>query len=271
VKLPDPELWAELDRWERWTYRVSAGVNEHPVLKEAATRWLSKTSRRWMEGVVGESLHVEGADLVPRDRSILLVANHQTYFDFYAASVALWRMYARKPFLYCPVRSAFFYDHPVGAAINAGAAGFAMYPPIFRERRSGAGLNKHALDRCADLLRWSPRTIVAIHPEGTRNRTDDPYQLREPRPGAGIVAHRVRATVVPLFINGLTQELAPLVRSRLLGRPELIRLFFGPPVALDDLYDQPADREVHAAIVRRMMQAIEACAARDRAYMASRR
>jgi 1-acyl-sn-glycerol-3-phosphate acyltransferase len=153
--------------------------------------------------------------------------------------------------------------------INAGVAGYSMYPPVFRDQR--AALNRHALDRCADLLHWSPRTIVAIHPEGRRNKTDDPYAFLEPKPGAGIVAHRVRATVVPLFVNGLAHDFAAQVRRGLApDRSEPIRIFFGAPLALDDLYDQSPTREVHRALVERMMDGIRACAARERAYMASR-
>lgn len=269
VELPDPPLWAGLSRWERAAYRLSAGVNEHPVLKRAATAWLSTAGRLWMEGVAGPLLHLDGADHVPRDRSFLLVANHRTYFDFYAAALALWPLFPRKPFLYCPVRSGFFYDRPLGSVLNAGVAGFAMYPPIFRERER-ASLNRHALDRCARLLEWSSRTIVAIHPEGRRNRTGDPYHFLEPRPGAGIVAHRVRATVVPMFVNGLGDDLGGILRRRFDPMPEPIRLFFGPPLALDDLYDRPGDREVYGAIVQRMMDAIRACAERERAWLAAR-
>ncbi len=269
MKLPEPDIWRDLGRLERLAYRMGAAVNEHPMLKAAATAWLTSTSHRWMGAIARALLEVDGAKHVPHDRSLLLVANHRTYFDFYAAALHIWDHRAEKPFLYCPVRSAFFYDHPLGSVLNAGIAGYAMYPPVFRDQR--AGLNRHAMDRCADLLRWSPRTIVAIHPEGRRNKTDDPYAFLEPKPGAGIIAHRARATVVPLFVNGLAHDLVEQSRRRLAPeRSEPIRVFFGPSLALDDLYDQSPTREVHRAIVERMMDGIRACAARERVYMASR-
>ncbi len=71
-----------------------------------------------------------------------------------------------------PVRSTFFYDHPLGPFVNGVMSFFAMYPPIFRDRKRAA-LNLASLDELAGLLRRGG--FFRASTLGTCNKTDDPY------------------------------------------------------------------------------------------------
>ena len=48
---------------------------------------------------------------------------------------------------------------------------------------------------------------------------------------------------------------------------EPVRVFVGPPVVLDDLYDRPTDREAQREAAGRVMEAIAALGEKDRAFM----
>src|SRR5690606_32986286 len=51
-----------------------------------------------------------------------------------------------------------------------------------------------------------PDVIVGMHPEGTRNKGDDPYALLPAQPGVGQIVLHARPIVVPMFINGLSND-----------------------------------------------------------------
>jgi 1-acyl-sn-glycerol-3-phosphate acyltransferase len=120
------------------------------------------------------------------------------------------------------------------------------------------------------LLDWSPRTVVALHPEGRRNPSRDPYALLPPKSGIGRIALASRAPVVPSFVNGLPPTFGALLRERLRHDVEPVRVFVGPPVALDDLHPRAGEREAEREAATRVMQAIAALGERDRAFMTTR-
>src|SRR5690606_38704798 len=126
------------------------------------------------------------------------------------------------------------YETYSGILINLMLSGGAMYPPIFRDRERAA-LNQHALAELADFLR-DPRTIVGIHPEGTRGKGPSPYELLPAQPGIGKVWLEARSTtqVLPAFITGLTnavhRELAANVGLR--PKPRIV-VVFGEPLRDD--------------------------------------
>src|SRR5690606_20431723 len=118
---------------------------------------------------------------------------------------ALFQAGARWPRrLFYPVRSNFFYEHPLGMAVNLLFGAGTLYPPIFRDRTRTA-LNRSSLDRIVEFLD-EPDTMVGLHPEGTRKKDDDPYTLLPAQPGVGQIALRGRPLVVPVFINGLSND-----------------------------------------------------------------
>lgn len=247
---------------ERAGYRAGELLRETSFGRRVCARWLDLVTQTWVRPLAVPITHTDGVEHVPTDRSFILAANHRTFFDLYATMASIWRNFPAPPFVVCPVRSAFFYDSRGGPWFNFAISGYAMYPPVFRDDR-GRELNPAMVDTVVQLLD-DPRTIVGLHPEGSRNKDPDPYSVGDARPGIGRIALRAQAPVIPLFINGLEGTFLAQASRRFTGRP--IRLFFGPAVEADDLYDRAEDGAAHQELADRTMNAIRACAERDRAW-----
>ncbi len=216
-------------------------------------RYLGAT---WITLATRQLLNVHGEDRLPAldpRQSYLMVANHRTFFDLYAITAYLVRRGLAHRILF-PVRSGFFYDHPLGFLVNGLMSFFAMYPPIFRERRKLA-LNPLSLDELAFQLRKGG-VLAGVHPEGTRNRGEDPYQLLPAQRGVGRVVHAARVPVIPVFVNGLVGDLKAQILNNLHPDEHQIVIAFGAPVELDDLLDQPSSPKVHQAIADRTLAAV---------------
>jgi len=260
------EVDAALGGIERFAYRIGRTLNESVRGKRWSMAWGNYIAQPGLALTIRPRLHLEGGEHLP-GRSLILAANHRTFFDLFAVLIATWDLYPEPPFLYCPVRSGFFYEKPLGSLLNLLVSGYAMYPPIFRDER-GPVLNRSAVDACVRLLEWNPRVIVAMHPEGTRNQTDDAYALLPAKPGIGRIALRSRAPVLPVFVNGLPRTFGRLLEERFTAGIEPVRVLIGPPVGLDDLYDRADEPEAHREAAHRIVEAIRAGGERDRAFMA---
>ncbi len=153
-----------------------------------------------------------------------------------------------------PVRSSFFYDHPLGPLVNGVMSFFAMYPPIFRERKR-AVLNLASLDELAALLRQGG-FYVGIHPEGMRKKDDDPYTLLPAQSGVGRVIRKSRARVLPVFVHGLGNDLTRQVAGGLAGRGAPIHVVFGAAVEMGTLLDAPESPRTYRLIAERCAEEI---------------
>jgi 1-acyl-sn-glycerol-3-phosphate acyltransferase len=64
-----------------------------------------------------------------------------------------------------------------------------MYPPFFVTGKNPVPekrvFDKYSLRRLAQLCREGPGNVIGFHPEGTRNKNDDPYSYLRPQPGIG--------------------------------------------------------------------------------------
>lgn len=187
--------------------------------------------------------------------SVLIVANHRSFFDLFVITAELVRRGLRKRILF-PVRSSFFYDSPLGLFVNFGMSFLAMYPPIFRDRKKVA-LNLVSLDELGYLLARGG-VFAGLHPEGTRKRDNDPYTFLPAQPGVGRVIHKARVPVVPVFINGLGNSVVRQVVGNWTKRGTPIHVVFGEPVDLGDLLDAKPSPRVFREISERCLSAIDA-------------
>lgn len=217
---------------------------------------------------VGRRLRLQGLEHVRqlhRDGSVLLVANHRSFFDFFVVVVTLrFRAGFRHRMLF-PVRSEFFYDHPLGVLVNLLVAGMSMFPPIFRKGKKRAW-NAWSIERCAEELA-RPGTAMGLHPEGTRGRGPDPFVLLPARSGPGRVALAVpHARVVPVFVLGLSNSALREVARNLLGPARHpVVMAFGVPLDLSDLRQLGGGREAARLASERCLSAIQALGERVRA------
>jgi 1-acyl-sn-glycerol-3-phosphate acyltransferase len=148
--------------------------------------------------------------------------------------------------------------------VNLIAGAGVMYPPFFRQR-ARARLNRKSMQHLADVLQrkgW----LVGFHPEGTRNKSDDPYTLLPMQPGASELALRPGVVVVPVFINGLGNSLVGAIKRGFGGAsPEGPCIcVFGNPLALDRLQQERLGPRAYKEAALVMESALLDLAARER-------
>ncbi len=264
--LASDESLSDLERmqiqWVRSTLQPGVLDRTIRVCQRTVGQW-------WIRAVTSRLRRVHGVERLPpwdASSSWILIANHRTFFDLYVTTAELVSRGLPQRILF-PVRSKFFYDHPLGPAVNGAASFFAMYPPIFRDRKRAA-LNLGGLDELASLLRRGGY-FVGIHPEGTRNKGDDPYELLPAQSGVGRLVHKARVPVVPVFVNGLGNDLGKQVRAGISGRGDPIHLVFGAPVTFGALLDAPPSPKTYKRIADRCVEAIAALGQEERAIRAS--
>jgi 1-acyl-sn-glycerol-3-phosphate acyltransferase len=208
---------------------------------------------------------VHGLERLPafdEHRSYVLVSNHRSFFDLYAITSFLVRQGLRHRLLF-PVRSNFFYDHPLGPFVNGAMSFFAMYPPVFREKKRAA-LNLAGLDEVVRLLTQGG-TFVGLHPEGTRGKGDDPYELLPAQSGVGRIIHRARVPVIPVFVNGLLNDIVKQVWTNFRRTGKDVHVVFGAPIPYDDLFQRQGSPRVYRETSERALQAIAALGEEERA------
>jgi 1-acyl-sn-glycerol-3-phosphate acyltransferase len=195
------------------------------------------------------------ATFQPHTRA-LVVANHRTFWDFYVfAWITIWgSRLGRRQFF--PVRSTFFYTNPIGGWINALISMMAMFPPILRSK-DGKAWNRYAIERLAHELE-TPGTWVGIHPEGTRNRSSDPFTFLPAQRGAGQIAVGLPGIrVIPVFMHGMSNNpLREIWRNFTAPDQHPIFVCIGEDVEIDDLRAQEPSPELHAAAADRCMAAV---------------
>lgn len=259
----------ELSAVERASLALTRLVNERPGGKHFQFLWNEHVGRRWVRFAVGPRVYVDNIDWLTRrstDRGVLLAMNHRSFFDFYIASFALYQAGAHWMHdIFFPVRSNFFYETPVGVAVNVMLGAGTLYPPIFRDPAK-APLTKDSVDRLIRFL-GQPNTMVGIHPEGTRNKDPDPYTLLPAQPGAGQLALQARPMVVPVFINGLgnsaLDDIGATFRRGVRQRQPVI-IVYGQPIDYEDLKAQKPRAALYKKMSDRMRDAITALGPRER-------
>jgi 1-acyl-sn-glycerol-3-phosphate acyltransferase len=258
-----------LTRIERAALRFAEFANEDERGKWLQNRFLRGVSYVWVRAFMAQRVLADGLDEVIAlrpDRGVMLVSNHRSFFDQYAMLLAFFMgpvAWAKR--LYFPVRANFFYDQAVGLAVNAFVAGGAMYPPIFRQAERRA-LNDAALDRMVAILRQRD-CVLGMHPEGTRNKGEDPYAFLPAQPGVGKVALLAQPVVIPVFTLGLGNNIVQDIRwnfgpqSR---REHAVITVFGPPVDYADLLAEKPRPALYKKTADRFMQAVGKLTAREK-------
>ncbi|HTQ04801.1 MAG TPA: lysophospholipid acyltransferase family protein [Polyangiaceae bacterium] len=228
--------------------------------------WVGST---WIHHFTKNLRFVFGLERLPRlarDRSYILVSNHRSFFDLYVVIGHLVRLRMKHRIVF-PVRADFFYTGPLGLFVNGVMSFFAMYPPIFRERRKLV-LNPTSLDELAWLLRRGG-FFCGFHPEGTRKKDDDPYTFLPAQRGVGRLIHAARVPVIPVFINGLLpNDLPRQIASNFDGTGRKIVVVFGAPIDFSDLLAEPGTPKIHQAIADRTLAAIGALGSEERVQRA---
>lgn len=265
--VPTKEEMSVLGLTERMGFRLVSAMN-----RGAWKRFWSFCQRHigslWIYLATYNLMNVRGLENFERtdpDRPVILVANHRSFFDMYTVSSVLFRRTKRPIELYFPVRAKFFYDNPIGWFVNLVMGWWAMYPPFFREQNEAV---KRAFDKFSvrELVRIASHGrghVVGFHPEGKRNMDDDPYSFLPAQPGIGKVIFDARPQVVPVFIAGLSNQLARQILGNWTGG-EKVRIWFGKPVDLEQYFEKRDSVRTHKEISDRLMQNIAELGELDR-------
>jgi 1-acyl-sn-glycerol-3-phosphate acyltransferase len=260
---------APLTRVEKLALRFAEFANQDSRGKWLQTRFLRGFSYVWVRAALANRMFVENLDEMCALRpatGVLLVSNHRSFFDQYAMLLACYM--GPVPWsksLQFPVRSNFFYDQPLGIAVNALVAGGAMYPPIYRqaERRQ---MNDAALDTMVEILQH-PGNVLGMHPEGTRGKGDDPYTFLPAQPGVGKLALVGKPVVIPVFTLGLGNNIAQDIKWNFqpgARREHAVITVFGGPVDYADLMAEKPRPTLYKKTADRFMAAIKKLGEREK-------
>ena len=241
---PSGEELAVLSFFERFAFRVTHRMNQG--------RW--KRFWTWCQSVFGAGwirlstynlmrvYGLENIEAVDHDRPILLVANHRSFFDFFTVSSVLFYRTRWRKQLFFPVRGRFFYQSTVGMFVNLVMGWWSMYPPFFSggdkplfEKRA---FDKYSFRRLSQICREGAGNLIGFHPEGTRNKSADPYSYLPAQPGVGKLIKDAAPQVIPVFIAGLGNRLPKQVLGNWTGG-EPIRIHFGAMLDLSTLLLKP--------------------------------
>ena len=254
---------------ERLALRFGELANESPVGKGLQNFFLRGISYAWVRAGIANRILADGVDelmdLHPPG-GVMFVANHRSFFDQYCMLLACFMgpvPWARR--LFFPVRSNFFYDHPLGMFVNHGVAGGAMYPPIYRQSERRA-LNDEALDKMVEILQ-TPGNVLGMHPEGTRGKGPDPYAFLPAQPGVGKLALVGKPMVIPAFILGLGNNFLHDVRlnfAKDARRNHAIIAVFGKPLDYSDLLLEKPRPTLYKKTADRFMAEIKKLSEREK-------
>lgn len=257
-----------LSRLERFHIRAVRRTFE-PGGIDRAVRWLQRNvGARWICFATSRLTNYHHVDRLPAldpEKSYIFVCNHRSFFDMFPLFSELNRRKLLHHRIFFPVRSGFFYDRFLGFLINGAAAFFAMYPPVFRERKQVA-MNLVGLEEIVWMLQQGGFAL-GIHPEGTRNK-GNPYELLPFKAGLGRIVYGAgeRAVVIPVFTNGLeTDSFSKQMSGAVRGTGTPIHTLFGDPVPLQDLLSQAASTHVLQQIITRTRDAVLQLAQEERA------
>jgi 1-acyl-sn-glycerol-3-phosphate acyltransferase len=245
-----------LSFWERLIIRFVRGTFRRGLVDSTIRVLQHSIGSSWIHHCTKNLRHMHGLERLPPlelGQSYILVANHRSFFDLYVIFGDLVRRGLKHRIVF-PVRSGFFYDNPVGLFVNGVMSFFAMYPPLFRERKKLI-LNPTSLDELAWLLRQG-RMFCGIHPEGTRKKDDDPYTFLPAQRGVGRIIQGARVPVIPVFINGLINDFPRQIEGNFDGSGRDILVVFGKPIDFGGMLDEAPGAKTEQRIADHVMQVV---------------
>ena len=183
---------------------------------------------------------VIGRHRVPDEPNTLLLSNHQSMIDSWLVGIAAFYPQSWwKPHLipWNPAAEENFYSTPLLRLLSD----LWKVIPIREGRRDIKAIYR--------MTRALDEGVMILFPEGTRTRDGS---VGEGRAGAGLVTLGTRPTVIPVAIEGM-RDVLPIGR-RLPRIGQRIHVYFGEPLAYDDLKDRPRSKETAQQLVDRSIE-----------------
>ncbi len=236
---PDPRmvLLAAARRWPTMNLDVSPGVVKIPVVglevQEVALRFNRPAAYPYAR------FRFQNIERIPTDGPVILVANHRSYFDVSAMTLAIAK--SGRPARFLGKKEVF--DAPIVGQLAAAMGGIRV------DRASGSD---EPLQAAADALEGGE--MVCLMPEGTIPRGPAFFEPElKGRWGAARLAQMTGAPVVPIGLWG-TEKVWPrnqrLPNMLNLTDPPLIKVKVGAPVELKHKSLDADTKRIMKAIVK---------------------
>jgi 1-acyl-sn-glycerol-3-phosphate acyltransferase len=269
ISYPTTEELAVLAPMERVAFRFTHAMNQGKFKR--FWTWCQKYyGALWIHICTYNLMRLYGLEnmgTVDSNRPLLIVANHRSFFDMYVVSAMLFKHTKLIKKLYFPVRGRFFYQSFLGMFVNLVMGLWSMYPPIFNEPKKRL-FDQYSGRRLAELCSSGYGSVIGFHPEGTRNKNDDPYSFLPAQPGVGKIIKETQPQVMPVFIAGLRRDKLHLqVLGNWTGGPK-IRIHFGPCLDLKEFYAMKNHVRTYKAISDYVMAEVAKLGENDRSLYA---
>lgn len=175
---------------------------------------------------------IEGSENIPKTGGVLLCCNHISHLDPPALSNGCPRQ------IHYIAKQELFDDKFIGWLFHRIQA-----IPVKR-----GSADRNTLKLAAHYLESGE--VVGMFPEGTRSLDG---KLQEPEAGVGLIALRSKPIVVPACVIGTNLVLPSGAKFLRFGK---IKIIYGKPIDMSDLYEK-SGREAVDAISARIMQHIQ--------------
>jgi 1-acyl-sn-glycerol-3-phosphate acyltransferase len=241
-----------------------------PRKKRFWTRCQEIFGRGWIDICTYNLMRLHGLsnlNTIDPQRPLLIVANHRSFFDMYVVSAMIYKHTRWPKQLYFPVRARFFYQSWLGMLVNLVMGLWSMYPPFFHDpqKRLFDQFSTRLLTR---LCQIGAGNIIGFHPEGTRNKSADPYSYLPAQPGVGKIIKEAQPQVMPIFVAGLRPEnLVRQVLGNWFGGPP-IRIHFGACLDLQEFYAMKNQLRTYKLLSDHVMAKVAELGEQDRAIYA---
>ena len=254
----------ENNSFVKWAVRLGKLSNESELGRSIQHNIARHFSYNWIKPFISKRILAHGLDHYkahPPAHAVIAAANHRSFFDAYIYTLTLWAADLGWPKnLRFPVRSNFFYDNPVGVFVNYFISGGAMYPPVFRDPAKTKE-NQMSFDDIISFLKLD-KSLVGVHPEGRRNKGDDPYSFLPAQPGIGKIVVSSDATVIPIFVNGASNDFIDTMGKGLkkgTRQTDPVIVVYGKPVDVSQFKSQKARASVYKKCSDHILEHIAAC------------
>ena len=212
------------------------GKKDQDKMEEESLRIVRKMFVKILK-MAGVEVTVKGYEKIPKDRPVLYVGNHRSYFDIlvgYTTVPGRVGFIAKKEMEKIPLLS--------GWMINVNC--------LFLDRKN---IKEGLKTILAGVEKIKRGVSVWIFPEGTRNRNSDPKELLPFKEGSLKIAEKSGCPVIPVAITG-TADIFETHIPRI--TPGKVTIEFGEPIILKEL--PPEERKFAGAYTRkRIMEMLE--------------
>lgn len=158
-------------------------------------------------------VRVYGKENIPRKGELLILSNHQSFYDTIAC-----QGWVRRPFYYVPRASLFhgFWGWVIDSFYTI---------PIDQEKADLAGMRA-----IIDVLKRGK--AVGLYPEGSRTLTG---RIDEIKPGFSLLVRRSGASVLPMVIEGLYEIWPRGQKYPKFGKRLPIGVMYGKPITAEHI------------------------------------